>query len=280
MKRYFYATLILSSMLTACAEKSDSGDRGPIVLGDAATIVTEADSQYLSDFVVDIQAISAPPEESPAADTGRSIQQVKADTPVAKPVAVTPPPPVATGNGLSIPFKEVTVFIPGLTTRTYRTQNPATANGVTYELTGGKIAGNKLQITVGGAPKVSQRYSTAIIAKRGSETLELSSLAYTSDWKPLQGSGSSYLISGLDESKLEVKNVSPAQIRTAVSRAARSKRMSRADINEWEKAVRNTRSLKGGPFTSTLRSVMWKIDGKDASGKTYSKQIRIDIPVK
>ena len=56
--------------------------------------------------------------------------------------------------------------------------------------------------------------------------------------------------------------------------------MGRRRIQEWEKSARNLRAVNQKPLYIMLRSVMWKIDGKDAQGKIFSKQIRVDVPMK
>ena len=50
-------------------------------------------------------------------------------------------------------------------------------------------------------------------------------------------------------------------------------------VQEWVNSVSNIHSANQKPLIITLRSVIWKIDGKDEKGKTFSKQIRIDLPV-
>jgi len=50
-------------------------------------------------------------------------------------------------------------------------------------------------------------------------------------------------------------------------------------VQEWVNSLHNVRSLDQKPLFVVLRSVMWKIDGKDAQGKIFSKQLRVDIPL-
>ncbi|HRO41332.1 MAG TPA: hypothetical protein PL009_00765 [Flavipsychrobacter sp.] len=259
----------------ACGDdKKSSG--GPIVLGDSSTIVTETDTKFLSDYVDDIRTAAKdtlavsnqttePQEEStqPAAQVEN--QPAEAKTPAEEPK----------GNGLKIAFKEVTIFIPNVETRTYRKQDLQKAHGATYQWLNGKITGNQLQISGATINKVSQRYITKVAAKTELGTLQIDALGTTTDWKPLKGSNNKYLITGLE--KPEAKSVTPAQIRLAVSRAARNKRMSRQNIQKWEQEVRSVRSVNQAPFHISLRSVMWKIEGKDSQGKPFQKQVRIDI---
>lgn len=268
---------IVSILFLSCGG-NQKHTNGPIVLGDSSTIVTETDPKYLSDFVDDIQL------QKPVIDTTPAIKEELPQPEVAK--TETEPVPdktqvaqeqPSTKNGLNVPFKEVTVFIPNIETRSYRNQNLEKANGASYQLTGGKLNGNQLQVSGATITRVSQRYITKVIAKNELGTLELDALNNTTEWTPLKGNGKTYTITGLN--RPIAKKVTPAQIRLAVSRAAKNKRMSRQNIQKWERAVRSVRSLNQKPFTLVIRSVMWKIDGKDAKGKNFQKQLRVDLPV-
>jgi hypothetical protein len=266
-------------LLASCAGNSNK-ERKPIVLGDSSTIVTETDSAYVSDFVSDIQLQQIPEDTvvaTPAVDTTAARTPAAA---VSEPEKSAPKtaPAVSNQKGLSIPFSEVTVFIPAIEVKSYRQQNLARANGVSYQLTDGTINNNQLRLTGATIQKVSQRYTTGVIAKNELGSLTLDALSNTTSWAPVKGSNNTYPITGLDARRLEAKKVTPAQIRAAVSRAARNKRINRKDLRKWEASVRNVRALNQKPFVIVLKSVMWKIDGKDAKGKSFSKQVRLDMP--
>lgn len=285
--RTLYFLLILSSFVLLQSCGSDNPNRGkPIVLGDQSTIVTEPDSQYLQDFVADVKP-SQPvvQQEAPKQDT--VAQQVQAQQ-EAVPQQEEPKKEVAVaeqkeaeapkGNGLTVAFKDVTVLIPNITTRSNKQQDTKKANGASYELVKGNLNGNQIKVGGGNVTKVSQRYQTMIAIKNGG-TLVLESLNRTTNWQPLKGGNGSYTISGLDTRHLEYLKAKPAAIRNAVSRAARNQRMSKATEQKWQKAISRVRDANDKPLAVVLRSVMWKIEGKDANGKSYQKQLRIDIPV-
>lgn len=271
--KYFYSTIVCMAgcavMFTACNEGRQE-HRRPIVLGDSSTIVTENNPEFLNDYVTDIQLkTEKPPQEIP-------------DTTNNTATAVTP----ATeekhpddGNGLSIPFKEVTIFIPGIATRTYKTQDLQKATGATYELTSGKLNNSKLQINGATISDVYQRYISIVTATTDQGTLVLEDLDNLAEWTKLKGSGNTYNITRLDEKSLEAKNATAVQIRAAVTKAAKNRRFSRPAIQKWEQSVRNVKSVRQPPLDIKLRSVMWKIEGKDAKGKPFQKQVRIDIPL-
>lgn len=273
-------------LLQACG--NDQPNKGkPIVLGDPATIVTETDSQYLQDFVADIKPIEKPVEATPTEDTATKApaeaprqEPAKAEEPKKEEPKLTAAAPAPKGNGLKVEFKEISLLIPNINTRTYKQQDTKKANGATYELVGGSIAGNQIKAGGGNVAKIAQRYQTVIAVKTDMGTLVLESLSRTTDWQNLKGGNSTFSISGLEQGQLQYIKAGPAAIKNAVTRAARNKRMSRANEQKWLKAISRVHDANDKPLVVVLRSVMWKIEGKDASGKPYQKQLRLDIPLK
>jgi hypothetical protein len=256
-------------------------------MGDPSTIVTETDSQYLKDFVADVKPInqtsSAPTVDTTATTTKADTIAETKEKEVAKTENEEEPetkaePETSGGPVLTAAFKEGTIFIKGIETRSYRKQNLQKSNEATYQLTSGKLNGKKLQMSGSTIERVAQRYQTIVVVKNSMGTLSLTNLDYTSPWKTLNGSNNTYTISGL-EGRLEGAKVTPATIKSAVSRAARNKRMSRANEQKWVNSVKNVRSANQRPATVALRSVMWRIDGRDAKGKSFQKQLRVDIPI-
>lgn len=278
---------VLIALLQACG--SDNPNRGkPIVLGDQNTIVTETDSQHLQDFVADVKPMQpvvqqeAPKEDTVAkqAEAEKEAvpqqEQPKKEEPKQEAKAAAVPK----GNGLNIAFKEITVLIPNINTRSYKQQDPKKANGVSYELLSGNLNNNQIKTGGGNVSKIQQRYQTVIAIKSDIGTLVLESLNRTTNWQTLKGGKNVYTISGLDSKHLECLKATPAAIRNAVNRAARNKRMNKATEQKWLKAISRVRSINDRPLVIMLRSVMWKIEGKGSDGKPYQKQIRLDIPVK
>jgi hypothetical protein len=88
-----------------------------------------------------------------------------------------------------------------------------------------------------------------------------------------------YRIAGLDPQSLEYPETNNNGIKNAVIKAAQRRRINRKKIQELIALVHNVRTANQKPLTVAIRSVMWKIDGKDAKGKPFSKQIRIDVPM-
>lgn len=257
--------LLYTGFILSVSCNNDVGSsRGPIVLGDSSLIVTETDPKYLTNYVTDIQLLSAS-ADSAATDTFASNSPASGQA-------------RSEGEGLQIAFKEITVFIPDIATKTYTPQEPEKSAGVSYQIVDGKIRGNSLHLTRSEITRVSQRYMTTVVVKnKAGARLILETLNYTTAWDEITGKDGIYPVTGLEDAGLTHAKASAATIRNAVTQMARRKRYSRQDIRAWEAAVRQVRSIKDDPLTVVLRSVMWKIEGKDKDGKPYVKQVRLDL---
>jgi hypothetical protein len=259
-----------------------SKSHGPIVLGDSSTIVTENDAARLQDLVADLQPVIPSAEEkkdsTPATDNTAKTE--KADTP--KKAIVAPPQPkpqpALTGNGIRADFEQTSVLIANVNGKIAGRSDLKRANGAVYTVSSGELNGNLIKVT-GNVTKVSQRYQTIVVVKNNMGTLAVEGLSTTTDWAPLKGANNAYRISGLDARSLEEPDGNRNTIRNAVMKAAKRHHFSRRKVEEWGESVHNARSTSQKPCYVTLRSVMWKIDGKDDRGRVFSKQIRVDIPL-
>lgn len=271
-------------LATACCLFSCSNDKkknhGPIVLGDSSTIVTETDPRKLEDLVTDLQPVITPSADR---DTAKTESTKPTDTNTVKPVATEPAPQPAQTNlpasaGLKAEFKEVSILIPSLMAKISGSSNLTNANGAVYTWQSGKINGNTLR-TTGGVSKVSQRYQSIIILENKNGNLPLDNLTTTTSWEAVKGNNGNYPITNLSANDLEYPGANNTALRNAVLRAGQRRHLSRKRIQELINSISHTRSANQAPLEVTLRSVMWKIDGKDVNGKIFSKQIRIDVPM-
>lgn len=264
MKRITILASVSFLFLIGCKEQKGQ-THGPIILGDSSTIVTETDPKYLEDLVPDLQPAA---DRQPAAPTPE--KPAAADTADTKPATATP----ASDKGFTLAFKEVTLFIPNIETHEYRKQDLSRSNNATYELRGGKLAGNEIQVKSGTVTKVSQRYQTQLALQNGGKKLALTSLGnYLSNWETIGTSGKSFPIKGIDEKQLDFRTVSAAQVRTAVQKAARAQRMSKAETAIWVKLASSYKNSKQNPAVVQLNAVMWRVEGKG-----FWKEIRMDVP--
>jgi hypothetical protein len=110
-------------------------------------------------------------------------------------------------------------------------------------------------------------------------TLPVDALSTTTGWEALKGSNNQYKITDLDAKSLDYPHVGVNAIHSAVMKAARRHHFSRRKVEEWENSVRRVRAVNQKPLYIMLRSVMRKIDGKDANGRVFSKQVRVDMPI-
>jgi len=248
--------------LFSCKDPAQKA-HGPIVMGDSSMIVTETDPQYLADIVPDLQGkdTAGKSDSTPApVDTGKGQQPAPA-----------PQPPA--GDGLTMTFKEVTVFIPGITTNP-KSKDLTKANSAAFSLSSGNLAGNTLQFSSGQVTKVSQRIQTGVVLKQGNESLALTSLPLSSSgWTVLKGNGGNYVITGLDNRSLQLPNISPSAYQSAIQKAAKAKRLDQKKTQGWINSMRNGRAPNHAQPTAVLKSVTWKVEGKG-----FNKEIRIDIP--
>lgn len=273
-----YGTIFLAMLLAACGGSNNpTGQAPPIKMGDPATIVTETDSQYLTDVVNDLNMVNSRPITIAAKDTAKAPV-----TDIAKPVetpAATDAPATATGDGLRVPFPQAKLFIPGIKTKTYKEPNLETDYGASYEIVSGELQGNQLIVEGANIEDVYMRYQTIVVARNNLGMLPLESLRKLTDWKKVSGKNGTYKIDGLDKKKLEGIKVSNKAIRNAVTRDAKSRRLSRNATQQWLNSVKKTNNTSQKPLNIELRSVMWKVTGKDANGRPFQRQLRIDVPI-
>lgn len=259
-------------LLTAACNSAETGkSRGPIVLGDSSSIVTETDPAALQDQVVDLtpnikstEEFDVPPAPSATDSSGGQ-----------HPASTATGPASAGAEGLTVPFKEVTISIPGIATRSYGKPDLQKARGASYELTGGKLAGTQLRVSGAAVTRVSQRTQSVLMLQEGEDKLVLSTLPpFTSGWQTLTSAGGAYPVAGLEPDKLEYKLPSSEILKNAVQVAARKARLDRKDTQDWLDAVHNLRSANTAPAVVMLRSAMWRVEGKG-----FSKELRVDIPL-
>ena len=284
--------LVVTSVLclSSCDDNKPMGS-GAIVLGDSSNIVTESDPQQLKDLVTDLQPVIPPAENKDEDPNAAENKPDSSHKPLPAPVASVSPAPtlakpqpattakaITNGPGLKAEFKDVTIIIPGLTVKQAGNPNLDKANGAVYTLNDGNINGATIRI-IGTVTKVSQRYQSVVVLKTDVGTFPLDALSLTTKWETVTGTNNIYRIAGLDAKSMKAFDAEARDIKSAVLRMTQRRRMSRKTAQEIQNNTRNLRDVNQKPLYVELRSVMWKIDGKDANGRPFSKQIRIDVPM-
>ncbi len=269
IRSLFFAACLCMAFI-ACNAPDQFKSRGPIVLGDSSMIVTETDPQYLGDMVADLQPVAPQPVLPPQPpDTARQADTTRQTTAL---------PPATQEDGLKVDFGEIHVLIPDIETTSF-SGSISNSKSAAYMLTGGKIAGNRLRFTGSGTvTRVTQRYETVLAITGKSEKLVLESLSYTSGWQTLKGNKDAYIISGLEDAKLQYVKATQSTIRNAVTKTTRANKMSRQEQQEYLNAVKKVRAANQKPMTVVLRYVIWQISGKDSKGRDFNKELRMDMP--
>ncbi len=275
--------------LASCDDNKPVG-AGAIVLGDSSTIITESDPQQLKDLVTDLQPVIPPAENKDEDPNAADNKPDSSHKPLPAQATITPAPASAkpqpepaakltsNGPGLKAEFKDVTIIIPGLAVKQAGNPNLEKANGAVYTLNNGNINGATMRI-IGTVTKVSQRYQSVVVLKTDNGTFPLDALSLTTKWENVSGTNNTYRVVGLDSKSMKAYDADARDIKSAVQRMTQRRRISRKRAQELYNSINNVRSTNQKPLSVELRSVMWKIDGKDASGRLFSKQIRIDIPM-
>ena len=237
------------------------------MLGDSSGIVTETNPALLQDQVVDLKpAVTS--EEAPPAATG------KQDSVAASGAVAATPPPANDASGLTVAFKEVTISLPGVTTRE-QPKAMGTARGASFTLSSGSLAKSTLVASGATISKVTQRYTTVLRLTDDDNTLTLDNLSTTGGFEPLEGSGGRYALTALGQP--EGKYPDASRLRAAVQQAARKQHLSRKASQDWLDFVRDPHYTQSAG--QQLKNVVWRIEGKDASGKAFTKELRIDVPL-
>jgi len=268
--------LILSSAIffISCNDKPVA-TKGAIVLGDSSNIVTEKDASLLQDQVEDLKPqIPAP---APHKDT-QATPIVTKDTAKPAPVAQAAPAPAPSGTGLKADFTEVSILIPNVVAKQAGNPNLSNANGAVYSYESGQFQGNVLRAS-GNISKVSMRYQSIIVLKCDAGTLPLDKLTTTTSWEPLKGGNGAWPITGLQESQLDYEEGNGNEIKRAIQVACQKRRFSYNKTQEFLQAVKHVKATNQRPLIISIRSLMWKVDGKDNQGKLFSKQLRVDYPM-
>ncbi|MFT4061205.1 MAG: hypothetical protein QM642_02490 [Edaphocola sp.] len=278
MKTNIHRCALLASLLLGGCGMEQSGNGGPLILGDSATIVTEKDSQYLKDDVMDIAPV--------AAGSVNASQMGKIDTQSSAPTKVLPPAdepehaPNINAAGTALDFGGVKVVLSPLSTKEFKKQDPEKTNSLTYGITGGNVANSKIIVAGAGNVTVRLRYQSHVQIKGKLGTLDLSNLGkYTSGWQNLSAIAQSgtqvFAIAGL--AKPDFVQIGNAQIKNAADRELRRHRNSSRTINSWMQEIRSIRKPGDEPSEVLLDNVQLQLRGTDAKGKSFSKLIRLEL---
>lgn len=261
----------LALLAASCGNSSGSRNRGPIVLGDSGTIITETDSQYLKDDVMDIE-----PRRQQVADTPKAAPAP--EKPAARDTTtVSKREPEEAGEGIDLGGAKI--VLTGLKLKEPRRQNATQESSLTYSLQSGRLAAAKLVVYGGKNVTVKQRYQSRLQLKSSLGTVDLRELGlYTSGWNNVaagrSGNAPSFALTALNN--IDFAQMNNNKIKNAADRELRKRRTNSRTIQSWMKEIRKTRSADDDPCEIQLDNVQWQISGTDEKGKSFHKNIRID----
>lgn len=256
--------------MSACGNDAGTKNLEPIKLGDSSTIVTEKDSQYLKDEVMDLV-----PSQRLLVDTSVPAPKKEKETVVRD----TTTPREQTVSGYTINFGDSKIVMAGLQAKDARRQNAAKDDGLTYSLRSGNIASSKLYIYGVKNATIKQRYQSRLMLKSNLGSVDLRDLGlYTSGWNtiPASQSGTTATINLSGLNNISYAPVNNNKIKNAADRELRKRRTNSRTIQSWMKEIKRVRGANDEPCDIILDNVQWQISGTDAKGKPFHKTIRVD----
>jgi hypothetical protein len=268
------ASFITLVFAASCGDPSGQGSRGAIQLGDPSTIVTETDSQYLRDDVMDIEPRSAT-RDSVVVAVQAAPKPKAADT-----SSAPKPQPQVKEAGYTIAFNDTKIVLTGLQLKDGRRQNPERDNGLTYTLGSGNLPSARLMVYGAKNVTVKQRYQSQLMLKSALGQVDLRDLGlYTSGWNtlPAGNSGEARAFNLNSLNNITYSAVTNDKIKRATDRELRNRRTSSRTIQNWMKEIRRVRSAQDKPCDIILDNVQWQISGTDAKGKPFQKTVRLDV---
>jgi hypothetical protein len=259
-------------LISSCGNSPDTQNREPIKLGDSSTIITEKDSQYLKDDVMDLVPTQRLNIDTTVAAPKKDKEVTIRDTAVA-------PAKEQTAAGYTINFGDAKIVMAGLQAKDARKQNAEREDGLTYSLRSGNIASSKLYIYGVKNATIKQRYQSRLMLKSNLGSVDLRDLGlYTSGWNtvPASQSGTTATINLSSLNNIGYTQVNNNKIKNATDRELRKRRTNSRTIQNWMKEIKRVRNADDEPCDIILDNVQWQISGTDAKGKAFHKTIRID----
>jgi len=262
--------------MASCGNERSNTAAGAIILGDSSTIVTERDSQYLKDDILDFE----PKNTVATAEAAKPDTVVKAAAPAEKPEEpVKPSPKFAEAAGYGISFGNVKIVFEGIGANDAGRQNAEKQDGLSYVVKSGKLAGAKIHVYGAKDVTIRQRYQSRLALNSSLGTVDLRNLGlYTTGWKNVNASrsGAEYVFALTDLNRIAFSNVNNAKIKNAADKELRNRRSSKRTIQNWMKEIGNVRSANDNPCDIILDNLQLQVSGTGTDGKAFRKNIRMD----
>lgn len=248
-------------------------------MGDSTLIVTETDSVYLQNMVLDIQGNSLGNLSSTIKNEGATTLLNVEESPTASKESEASNKAITKSSDFEIDYGTFKVVIQNVEAKEFKKQNPSADPGVSYMITKGNL--NQSQLIISGVQslQIEQRYQSNLELVDGSQTLSLKSLGtFTSNWEKIQPTkkGEQFVLSLNGLANLSFSNINNASLKNGVQKQLKANRANTQTVQEWNKKIARVKSFKDAPCKVVLNNVQWRMTGKDSKGNNFTKLIRID----
>jgi hypothetical protein len=258
----FFVSILFS--FTACKDSSPKKII-PITMNNAATIVTEVDSNYLKNIVEDISASKLKHSQQTATASLQRIDEDKKQDALANQTIKD-----NTLQGTRVELGEGAELMVAATNATvYKSGNKLILN----------YSGNieNMQLKASGISKatIQQCMFTTVSITLGGADYKLEDLPVSKgEWQNLPNNNNLFL--SLNKSAYTYKQIDNKTIVLAADRALRKAGKSNTEIKTLLKELAKTNSANDAPCNIIFNSTQWKISGSSGSGKPLAKIIELN----
>lgn len=272
--RSIYFLIILFFTLLSC--KENVVNKTPIILDDSSFIVTESDTQFLSNITEDIAPVGKKVKSS-ATQISQMMAQVDSMNASKKLEQDAVEKVEVNIKGFEIHFEECNVTFENVEAHALNnSQNERATHSVSYLLDAGSLLDTKLEISQLEDCRVEQRLFVKLAIVNKDQTIQLNELGKNiTDWQILAGKNNRFV--SVSNNSLIYDQADGNKIRTALEKALKQKRKDKDEIKEWMTIVAKVNKPTDAPCKLIAVSSQWRIVGKKA-GKNIRKLIQFDIP--
>lgn len=270
--------LALTVFIYACDNPSSTTQYTPIVLGDSSTIVTETDTNYLSNVIDDIDQVTpanvVAKVDSPSVTKARETV-TKIDTVVKENKQENKSVAGLNTNGVAILVgNETYIVVEGVNTTSSKQIDGQKQSEIVLALKNSKYNSAEVKVHNGKLNKAEYRYSSIPYVSVSNKTVGLTSLgSFRSSWKNISSKGGSVAAPTIKQ--IDYKSVSGNQLKTAVSSALQSRNYKPKAIDAITKKIGKNAKVTQAPFSLSINGFDMKIVGTDAKGKSFEKIIKL-----
>lgn len=280
------ALCMLSIVVSSCDSAPENRQFKPIVMGDSSTIVTELDSNYLSNNVADVtfgntmnSNVDASATAPAPSETTPPIATSTAET-TTPPAVTTAAPPAATNapktDGMAINIGNGTyLLIEGVQLNSGSGTDGQNKNELSYSIKSGKPQQAQIKVHNGKIGAAQYRYSSTANMTINNKIVPLNKLGtYTSAWAKTTATQTAVNIPTLKG--ISFKKVKEAELKEAVQESLRQRNYKSTAIKAAVNKINKRTQITSAPFSVATTSTAIKLSGTDAKGKAFEKIIKLE----